>query len=670
MKKLFTLMMLLLCAVVNMQAEDISVTWSMADGESSVGVANPATAATDMKWSYGSNIVYHSVNEFWAEFDDAGAPIAGTGKTLTLFTSKEKLSNDRSKLDNNWIEFAFTPVGGNFTPSEVTFDITKVGTGDPNIWVYFIDGEGKTITLAENAVIRKTSEATPSETKTYMVGGAAASDKAVALRVYIGKLNPSTKQVAIGNVVIKGSLASADAPVMTIGPTELTLKSTPYHVTDEATVTLSGKNLTDGTYDVTVPRVDGLAIEPASFTVTGGEVSQQFTVSYAPTADAKGTDTFGFTVGDFAVRLPITYSCRTQKYEAKPVSTATTWNWETLTEEVVLSDATSPTNKDEFVFLELEDQIKFGDFDAASIILSNTQYPVRSKKFQNGTIKFVADVPGTITVDFSDTGKGDGEKRFLQVEGKLTEYYTQRSESSSDRKVSGAIPVSPGVVSINAWGEESEKEVAVQIFKITFTPTTMPDYVDVAIGDAGYATFCYAKPVDFTIAGESIKVYSAKVSDDNTAVVLKEVASKQVPANTAVVLESASGAVNTQGQIISAAEEISDNALLVSDGTVKGDCTDDDGFKGKIFVLNKVGDEVGFYGLAKGKTLAKGKGYLKVESAGARMLAFSFDGEATGIDSVTREALQNGKMYNLQGQEVRQATKGIFVVNGKKVIIK
>ena len=664
-------MTLLLCAVVNMQAEDISVTWSMADGESSVGVASPGTAATNIKWSYGSNIVYHSVNTFWAETDpESGIAIEGTGKTLTLFSNTTKLNNQRNLLDDNWIEFAFTPAGGMFTPSSVTFDITKVGTGDPNIWVYFIDGEGNTITLGENVAIRRNSAEEPGETQTFSVGGATPSDKAVALRVYIGKL-ATNKQVAIGNVEIKGTLMSSDSPVMTVGPTELTMKATPFKTSVEGTVTLSGKNLTDGTYDVTAPSVDGLSIAPAKFTVASGVVSQDFTITYAPTADARAAEAeFEFAVGDTKASTIVTYSARLTKYEATPVSTAMTWNWETLTETVELTDATSPTNKDEFVFQELEDQINFGDFDARSIILSNTTYPVRSKKFQNGTIKFIADVPGVITVDFSDTGSsGDGEKRFLQVEGKVTEYYTMR-DGSSDRKVSGRIPVSPGVVSINAWGEDSQKEVAIQVYSLTFTPTSMPSAVDVAIGDAGYATFCYAKPVDFTIAGESIKVYSAKVSDDNTAVVLKEVASKQVPANTAVVLESASGAVNTQGQIISAAEEISDNALLVSDGTVKGDCTDDDGFKGKIFVLNKVGDEVGFYGLAKGKTLAKGKGYLKVESAGARMLAFSFDGEATGIDSVTREALQNGKMYNLQGQEVRQATKGIFVVNGKKVIIK
>jgi hypothetical protein len=30
----------------------------------------------------------------------------------------------------------------------------------------------------------------------------------------------------------------------------------------------------------------------------------------------------------------------------------------------------------------------------------------------------------------------------------------------------------------------------------------------------------------------------------------------------------------------------------------------------------------------------------------------------------------NGKFYNLQGQEVKNPTKGIFIVNGKKVILK
>ncbi len=45
--------------------------------------------------------------------------------------------------------------------------------------------------------------------------------------------------------------------------------------------------------------------------------------------------------------------------------------------------------------------------------------------------------------------------------------------------------------------------------------------------------------------------------------------------------------------------------------------------------------------------------------------------EATGIDSLTNdERLTNGKIYNLQGMEVSKPTRGIYVINGKKVLFK
>lgn len=56
-------------------------------------------------------------------------------------------------------------------------------------------------------------------------------------------------------------------------------------------------------------------------------------------------------------------------------------------------------------------------------------------------------------------------------------------------------------------------------------------------------------------------------------------------------------------------------------------------------------------------------------------LAFTYDNTPTGINQVetVKEALQ-GKVYNLNGQLVGTSTdglaKGIYIVNGKKVIIK
>ena len=57
--------------------------------------------------------------------------------------------------------------------------------------------------------------------------------------------------------------------------------------------------------------------------------------------------------------------------------------------------------------------------------------------------------------------------------------------------------------------------------------------------------------------------------------------------------------------------------------------------------------------------------------AGARSISFTVDGEnTTGIYNVEDGTLEDGKFYNLKGQLVENPTKGVYVVNGKKVIIK
>ena len=44
--------------------------------------------------------------------------------------------------------------------------------------------------------------------------------------------------------------------------------------------------------------------------------------------------------------------------------------------------------------------------------------------------------------------------------------------------------------------------------------------------------------------------------------------------------------------------------------------------------------------------------------------------EPTGIQDVNRETITNNRYYDLQGREVAQPTKGLYIVNGKKVISK
>ncbi|MBR5919133.1 MAG: hypothetical protein IKZ83_04460, partial [Prevotella sp.] len=69
------------------------------------------------------------------------------------------------------------------------------------------------------------------------------------------------------------------------------------------------------------------------------------------------------------------------------------------------------------------------------------------------------------------------------------------------------------------------------------------------------------------------------------------------------------------------------------------------------------------------------KAYIeKDETVGAAKEGFDlvFGGEVTGV-----EAIDNGQLtidyspvYNLQGQRVNKAQKGVYIQNGKKVVLK
>ena len=72
-------------------------------------------------------------------------------------------------------------------------------------------------------------------------------------------------------------------------------------------------------------------------------------------------------------------------------------------------------------------------------------------------------------------------------------------------------------------------------------------------------------------------------------------------------------------------------------------------------------------------TLAAGKCWIQLEKspANARALSIVFEGETTGISTVkTTVDTKDAAVYDLQGRRVMQPTKGLFIVNGKKVVIK
>lgn len=189
--------------------------------------------------------------------------------------------------------------------------------------------------------------------------------------------------------------------------------------------------------------------------------------------------------------------------------------------------------------------------------------------------------------------------------------------------------------------------------------------VTVTVGAKGYATYVNSDyTLDFT--GKSIKAYVASSNAAAKTVTLTQV--NKLGKNTPVLLYSET---NNDSQTIPAiadgeAETISENYFQKGDGSTAYTWAEDN----RIYVLNTAGTP-GFY-KANNSTVATNKAYLLVPNnytlARFAGLGFEEDGEATGIKSV--ETTTDGTVFNLRGQRVAQPQKGLYIMNGKKVVLK
>lgn len=89
---------------------------------------------------------------------------------------------------------------------------------------------------------------------------------------------------------------------------------------------------------------------------------------------------------------------------------------------------------------------------------------------------------------------------------------------------------------------------------------------------------------------------------------------------------------------------------------------------GNAYVLNTGSGGVGFYKLKSTGTIDANKAYLTYSGPTLAREFFLFD-EATGIEMPTVEDNADAVVYDLQGRRVQNPTKGLYIVNGKKVFI-
>ena len=87
-----------------------------------------------------------------------------------------------------------------------------------------------------------------------------------------------------------------------------------------------------------------------------------------------------------------------------------------------------------------------------------------------------------------------------------------------------------------------------------------------------------------------------------------------------------------------------------------------------VYVLAVENEVAGFYKKEAGFNVYNNKAYLNVPgSAGARAIYFDFGGE-TGILETENGDVKTENCYDLSGRRVEKAQKGVYIVNGKKVL--
>ena len=182
-------------------------------------------------------------------------------------------------------------------------------------------------------------------------------------------------------------------------------------------------------------------------------------------------------------------------------------------------------------------------------------------------------------------------------------------------------------------------------------------------------TYGTANKLDFS--GTGLKVYKAKV--DNGAAVLTEIENAIVTKNKGIILTGTAGQTYNVPVTTATATTISDNDLygVTSETAVAYKTGTDPNFKYNYILQD------GKFKKATGAKLKAAKAYLTTAydvttaGSGAPGLEIVF-GDATGIGAtqVNSEQRIMNSVYDLQGRKVANPTKGLYIVNGKKVIVK
>lgn len=217
------------------------------------------------------------------------------------------------------------------------------------------------------------------------------------------------------------------------------------------------------------------------------------------------------------------------------------------------------------------------------------------------------------------------------------------------------VPGSGTSGNLTAWDAGANSASAWYIVKVDELPLTLNNG-----GDGNYyATLCL--PFDVTLSG--CNAYTMTLSGEY---LVPSEAITTVPAGTPVLLRGTTAKATAQIAATAATgAPLTTTALTGSYVPTSAS----EGFVGeqRVYTLAKVDNEVGFYRYT-GTSIRANAAYLLLDK-NLQVRGFRFDfGGTDAITHVVTPTKPDAPLYDLQGRRVGDATHGIYIQNGKKIL--
>lgn len=255
-------------------------------------------------------------------------------------------------------------------------------------------------------------------------------------------------------------------------------------------------------------------------------------------------------------------------------------------------------------------------------------------------------------------------------------------ESTTTQKLNKAITATPDEYSVDVVAGTvyiCHQTAGAKVYAVRFVPKDDANSKSwVYVGATGYATFANNKELDVPTLPEGLSAYAATAGADGHTVNLStRTGLRQL---NAYIVQGTPGTIyelTHSGTALKSAYNGGSMKRAATYASTNIPATDGANYN---YILAAEGGVAKFFAPDGASKLHSTKAFLQVnteltpatgDSKGFEIIfGKSEDSETTAIEGIAPVSAENGKYYNLMGVEVAHPTKGVYIVNGKKVVVK